>query len=431
MATSVSKSTMDGFHKVVYGELEDAVPEFAEIQESVKFEFRQKTGKSYNFPVVLSRSHGVTIASGGGAFALNEAESLVTDEASVTSAQLVVREKIGYDVVTSAGSSEQAFGDAMDPIIASLKQTSHFYVEMFLLYGGSPAGIGEIQGRYTDSGTTQVFQLKKESWAPGLWMQMQNAYIDVWDDDLDPKRNAAGTIKVTSIDPDERTITCVGTEAEMDTIVAGDFIFPRGAYSGSAHVWPSGIDAICRNTGVMFGIDAALHALWRASGYAVGAAALTATKLQNASLKGVTRGGLAEDTTARISVFSWSDIMNDLSALKRFADETKNEMSVGTRHIKLHSFSGKTMTLKPHAMVKAGEFFVGPDRTLKRIGSTDVTMRLDVTGNGEGFYQELKDNAGFEVRTFSDQAAISTRPALWVRGSGIINNSLGNAVTET
>lgn len=431
MATAVSKAQLDGWYKVRYGEAEDAVPEFAEVQESVPFERRNKTGKQYNFPVILTRSHGVTIANSNDAFALNDPESLKSDEAEVTSTQLVVRERIGYSTVSAAGDGPEAFGDAMDPIVMSLKQTSHFYLEMFLLYGGSVAGIGEIQARVVDSDTTQTFRITKASWAPGLWMQMQNAFIDIWDDDLDPKRNVAGTAKVTAIDPDERIITVVGTESELDTVAAGDFIFPRGAITdATTFVWPYGIDGIMRNTGTLFGISASTYALWKASSYGAGSAAATMAKIQAALLKSVTRGGLSEDVTVRLSVFAWTDMMNDLSALRRFGEDTKREMAVGTHSIKFYGVNGKTITLKPHAMVKASEAFMGPDRTLKRIGSTDITMKLGVTGQGEGFFRELADNAGFEIRTFSDQGAVITRPALWTKITGIVNGSLPNGATE-
>lgn len=432
MATSVSKAQLDGFYKEVYGELEDAVPEFAIIQKEVPFERRNKIGDSFHFPVILTRSHGVTIANSNDAFALNNPESLVSKDANLTSAQVVVRERIGYSVVSAAGSSREAFGSAMDPIVMSLKQTAHFYVELFLLYGGSAGGIGENQGRYTDSGTTQVFQIKKAAWAPGLWMQMQNAFVDVYSPDFATKRNT-GTMQVTEIDPDERTVKCVGTEAEMDTIVAGDIFMPRGAFSGAggSHVWPSGIDAILRNTGTLFGISAATYALWKASTYSSASAALTMAKVQSALVKAVTRGGLAEDVKVCVSPYTWTDLMVDLAALRRFADDTKREMSLGTHSIRFYGVNGRTIEMAPHAMVKAGEAFLGPMRTLKRVGSTDVTMRLDVTSQGEGFFRELTDNAGFEIRNFSDQASVITRPALWTKITNIVNNSLPNAATET
>lgn len=433
MATAVSKAQLDGWYQEVYGEAEDAVPENAEIQTSVPFESRTKIGDSYHFPVILSRSQGITIANTNDAFALNEAESLVSKDASVTSAQVVVREKIGYSTVTAASGGKAAFGDAMDPIVNSLKQTSHMLVEMFLLYGGSTGGIGLIQGRVSGGGTgTQVFQITKASWSPGIWMQLQNTYIQVFAAGFGTLRNAA-TMQVTVIDPDERTITCVGTSGQMDTIIATDVIMLRGAYSGAggSPVWPYGIDGICQNTGTLFGIAANTYALWKASTYGAGSAALTMAKIQAALLKGVTRGGLAEDVTARVSVYSWTDVMTDLSALRRFADESKREMVMGTKEIAFYGVNGKKLTLKPHSCVKASEAFVGPDRTLKRIGSTDVTLKLGVNGEGEGFFRQLESNAGFELRTFSDQAAIITRPALWTKITGIINNSLPNASTET
>ena len=67
MATSVSVAQLDGWFKEVYGEVERAVPEFAEIQSSVPFSRREKLGDSYHFPVILTRAQGVTRNGGSAA----------------------------------------------------------------------------------------------------------------------------------------------------------------------------------------------------------------------------------------------------------------------------------------------------------------------------------------------------------------------------
>lgn len=434
MATSVSVSQLSGYFKEVYGEIERAVPEFAEIQKSVAFQRRAKLGDSYHFPVVLSRSHGVTFNGGandGTAFTLNSPESLVSKDANLGSSEIVLRERIAYGVVSRAGSSKEAFGESTGEIVMNLKEAASFYLEMVLLYGGSPSGIGLVQGRYTDSGTTQVFQITKASWAPGLWMQMQNAYIDVISTNLATKRNSAGTMQVTAINPEERTITCVGTEAEMDNIIPTDVIFPRGAYTaGTGPVWAYGIDGILQNTGSLFGIDAATYNLWKAASYSVGSAALTMSKAQGALTRGMVRG-LSGATKLRVSPYAWTDLNSDLAALRRFAESTKSGLDVGTNSIKFYGVSGGVMEVVPHAMVKAGEAFLGQDETIKRIGSTDTTFNLGVQGQQEMFFRELSDNAGFEIRTYSDQAMVITAPAKWVKLTGIVNQSLPAAATET
>ena len=75
------------------------------------------------------------------------------------------------------------------------------------------------------------------------------------------------------------------------------------------------------------------------------------------------------------------------------------------------------MRIKPHSMVKGGEAFVLPINTIKRIGSTDVTFNNP--GMGNKFFRELSDNAGFELRCYSDQAVFIEKPAKATKITGL------------
>ncbi len=441
MATTTTTSQLDGWFKERYGEAVDAVPEFAEVQNSVPFAKRDRIGDSFHFPVSLTRPHGLTITSSvGTAFGLNDAASMVSKDAVVASSEYMMTENIAYSVISRARSSKEAFGDAFDHVVTALRESASFYLEAFLLYGGSSKGIGVVRARYTDSGTTQVFQLTKASWAPGLWAQMQGAEIDIIDTTLATLRNSSdGTyanrtsLVVGAVNVAERTVSLTGTEAQMDAIANTDVIFPRGAYrNGTGHMWSYGIDGIARNTGSLFGIDAAAYPLWQVGSYVAGSglgAGLTMSKLQAAATAALVRG-LKGSCKVRLSPYAWTDLNNDLSALRRYADSTRQEMDAGTQSIKFYGVTNGTMELVPHAMVKAGEAFLGQDETLKRIGSTDITFNLGVPGQEESFFQELPSNAGVQLRTFSDQALIITEPAKWVKISGILNASLPSATTE-
>lgn len=414
---AVDFSNQVGWFKVRYGEIQRAVPNFAEVQKRVPFEARAKQGKTYNFPVRLTRSHGVTFNSDGTAFALNDAVSPESDEAIVAGTELVIQETISYGAMSRAESSVEAFGDIFDETILSMRESSAFYLELCMLYGGT--SLAEVNTTPDQSGVQQTATIKTASYAPGIWTQMENGYIDVYDDDFDPLRNVANVCQVDAFEPSTQTLTFTGTESELDTIVTGDLILPRGAYNK----WFSGIDKICTNTGSLFSIDASVYNLWKAQTHSASSAAMSLAKINAALSKAVVRG-LMEDVVCFLSVFTWSDLMNNLMTLRRFAESTKREVEIGAQSIKLYGLTG-SIELVPHPMVKAGECFLVPPKRLKRIGSTDSTFRLKGSKN-DNFFFELAGNAGVGVRNYWDQAVVPTQPAKMVKITTIVNDSLPN-----
>lgn len=429
---TVTRGQIEGWFKQRYGEVERALPDFAVLQQRVKFSESTKLGDYFNFPVVLTRSHGVTFngSDPGTAYTLNAAISMVTKNAQVKGSETTIRDNVSYGALSAASKAgPEAFGDVMSELVLSIKESHAFYEEANLLYGQT--NIGVIQGRSDDSGTSQTFQITKASWSPGLWAQMENALCDVWDDDWNPKRNSAGTMKVTAVDPDERTVTFLGTEAEMDTIVAGDYITFVGHTSATTPTFEvaAGLDKIVTNTDTLFNISAATYNLWRGNTYSVGSAELTMAKVQAALAKAVTRG-LMEDVQVLVSIYSWTDLLNDLSALRRFADETKREMTLGSNSIKFYGSNGGALELMPHAMLKSGEAFIAPLKRLRRVGSTEPTFRVAGADN-EFMYTNLADANGAQVRCYSDLGLIATAPAKFVKLTGIVNQSLPNASSET
>ena len=146
-------------------------------------------------------------------------------------------------------------------------------------------------------------------------------------------------------------------------------------------------------------------------------------KVQAALSKAVGRG-LMEDVCVLMSPFSWTDLNDDLSALRRYSKDTKAEMTLGTTSISFYGVNGGRLELVPHPMVKAGEAFVLPERRFKRIGSSDTTSRISgVDGQGENFFIELEGSAAVRLRAFWDQAIICSHPARCVKISNITNVS--------
>lgn len=429
MATAVDVSTLNGYFKDQFGEKQDLVPEYAIVTEKVKFRSAERLGEEYRFPVKVQRGHGITFNGGatvGTAFDINAAKSGLFQSAHLAGTEFIHRDVLAYGAASRARSDgPAAFGDAVDELYLDMQDTTAFYRELTLLYGGD--SIGTIDAEISGAGTlTQVKSITTASWAPAIWSQMQGAYVDVYDPTLTTKRNS-GTVEVTAINADAgtRQLTLVGvsptTTAEMDAMSAADVIVPRGAKGN----WFDGIKKILSNTGSLFGISAATYTLWAGNQYpSIGG--LTMGKIQQMVTTAVARG-LMEEFDILISPFAWTDLNNDHAALRRFGESTKGGLDLGTKKIEYYGSNGSVIRLHPHPMVKAGDAFGLPFNKLRRVGSTDTTFDLDGSGLADmpAFFKPLADKAGFELRCYWDQAIIMTQPAKGVYGSGITTVTLG------
>jgi hypothetical protein len=409
-------ATLNGYFKQRYGEVSRAVPSFAELQKRIPFEQAARTGDFYNFPVKLRRSHGTTYAGGashGTAFALNTPIPLTMKNAQVTGTEFVHQEDIAYGVLSAARSQgEAAFGSSLDEVVLDIREEAAYALEMALLYGGtSIAALASVSG----ASTTRDWTITNASWAPGLWAQGEGMKVDCYDATLTTKRNALADIDVTAVNADTRVVSVSGNATDLTACVATDVLVPKGAVGN----WFNGVDKIVTNTGSLFGIDAAAYTLWKGNSYSASSAKLTMGKLQAALTRAVVRG-LMEDVTALVSTYSWTDMNNDLAALRRYQEDTKSEMTAGTNSLKFYGSNGGTIEVVNHPMVKAGEAFLLPTKRYKRVGSSDTTFQLPgVDGQEPNFFQELESSAGVRLRCYWDQALISTMPAKSVKITAI------------
>lgn len=421
---AITTDQVNGYYKRVYGpDLERVVPEWAIMRQKVAFKKEQKLGETYNFPVLLTRSHGITWNGGSNAgtvFDINDAISIVTKNAQATGSEFVLKETVSYGAISRSGSgNDESFGELIDEIPLCMSEAANFYLEMALLYGGTTIAATTTA---VGSGTSLGFVVTEATWAAGLWAQMLNAQVDVYTSTaLSTRVNETAGVRfscaVTAVDPSTRTVTLTTGTAMI--LSSGYVIVPIGAVSN----WFSGLDQIVTNTGSLFGISAATYPLWKSNTYSAGNAPLTMAKIQNAITGAVVNGGLMKDVSVMLSPYAWTDLNNDLAALRRFGESTKSEADLGTKSIKFYGGNG-TIELLPHPMVKAGEAFVLPFDQLVRIGSSDVTFRLPGTGDSYDFVQQIAAKAGFEMRCYFDQALMPKAPAKLTKITGIDNASL-------
>lgn len=418
---TVDRSALSGYFKTRYADkMENLVPAFAKLAIDIPFNTEKKLGKDYRFPVRVRRGQGITFNGGGTygtAFAINAAKSGATVEAAVSGTEFVHRDSIAYGVLKGATSSEEAFGNAFDEVVGDMTTTAAFYREMALLYGGT--SIGAITGTPTQpTSTTATVVISAASWAAGLWSQMEGAYVDVYNAALDTKRNTDADLEVTGVDVDTRTVYLSGDADDIDALADTDVFVPKGANGN----WFSGVDKILTNTGSLFGIDAATYRSWKATSYSASSAALTFAKVTGAANLIIAKSGMG-DLNCYVSTFSWTDLNQDTVTLRRFTENTKGGIELGTDKITYLGANGR-ISIIPHPMIKSGEALMIAPKQFRRIGTTDTTFNLpEADGSQPNFLQQLPDNAGVELRCFWDQGLICMRPAGQVKITGITNTA--------
>lgn len=421
-------SAMEGLFKEVYAGKEERLVPSGETTCADMFKYvpsSQREGEVFSQPVILQRSHGVTFNTDGSAYTLNEALSTISKPAKINGITMLFRETVSYPAIEKAlqnksgGAAVRAFVNATSYAVENAMESAAFYREVELLYGGgagseaAAVGIGTVNSRTDDSGTTQTFELTAASWAPALWAGMLGAKVDIHDAAAVGTKNVSGAT-VTAFEVDLKQVTLTGVEAELDTVAAGDLFY----FFGTQGLEMSGLDRSITNTGTLHTISAATYNLWKGNTFAAGSAAFNFGKLLAAVRKGV-NNGLNEEACALISPATWDNMLNDLSALRRYSDKAGGKLEQGSKELAFYSMNG-TVYVKPHLYCKEGEAFVGPHKKCIRVGSHDIKFAPDVNGN----YMISRDNiAGIDIRVHCNQNLLVQTPAKWTKVTGIVNTN--------
>lgn len=412
-------STMNGLFREVYGDkLENLVCDEVSLADEMPFVRRdQQPGNYFNQPVRLTRSHGWTMnGTTGGAYALNAAEPCITKNAQIQGASFTIRETIGYPEVAkllqSKGEAQKrAFVAATSYLVESMAESARFVREVELLYGTS--SIGTIDAKISGGGTgTQVASITVGTFAPALWAGLENGYIDCYNGAT--KRNAANTIQVTAVSIDNRRVTLVGNSAELDACVAGDVFYLRGCKSNGM----IGMYSIVANTGTLWGVPGGTYSMFQGNTHAAGSTNLVYSTLMKALNRPVNRG-MRGKYVLYVSPKSWTDLNNDLAALRRYADKAGGSIEQGAENISYFTQSGQ-IVIRPHLYMMPSIAIGFPAGRVKRIGPTDLTFSLP--GSSENFFTELPDNAGYQLKAYWEQAPFTPVVNHCLLISGITNS---------
>jgi hypothetical protein len=401
-----------GVAKKRYGKYSNPLPSDNTIAQFMPFVAKDKQGgDSYNFPVKLSHEHGFTPNVDGSAFALNAARDSITKNATLNGATIMIRGTLPYDTTSAlmhgaenGGPSGSSFFEPVDAKVMGLMEAGELYRELQLLYGAGTASavaanIGVVNASVSGANLAapQVVNITAATWAPGLWNNLQNALVDIYQSDGSTLRESDVTITAVVKATNRLTLT---KAASVAVVAAGDVLVLVDARTKSCY----GLQAILENSGSLFGIDAATHPQWKAVSKNVGGLLARAFILGFAAE--LYANGLRDGGKLFVPGCAFSDLSEEASELMR----TGNNDAVirqGAENLLYRTPAGP-IEVAVHSYMKNGiAMFLSKDNGA-RVGNTDLTFNLP--GTNKWFYAELPDNAGGQFRIYSNQAPVLERP---------------------
>jgi hypothetical protein len=402
---------LNGFFKEQYADkLKDLIPEGLKIINAISFASKEKQGGNlFHQPVILGMEHGVTFASSDeDAFNLLPAIAGQIKDAQVRGNPMVMRSILGYAAASRAmKGGSQAFMEATKYLVSNMLRSMSKKLEIQMLYGQK--GYAAVESAVL-VGSPTVIAIADAEWAPGIWAGAEGMPIDIYDSTLATLR---GSFVVASVDMDAKTVT-VTTSAFAAGVTTSDVIFHKGAKD---HEF-AGIHKILETTsGTMFNINVGSYNLFKGNSYAV-SGPLSFTKLTKAAARPVEKG-LDSKLTVFVNPRGWADLLNDQAALRMY-DQSYSPVKVenGAKSIKFHSQNGE-LEIIPSIYVKEGYAYGLALEEWSRVGSSDITFKRP--GQGEDFFRDLENSAGYEMRLYTDQAVFCCAPGKNVLLTGIVN----------
>lgn len=394
---------------------EKARPEYSFLTSLVPFKESERIGKKFVFPVALTRLKGATHAGpNSGAFALKDPIAFQTRPAEVDGYNLVMRGPIDYETAAKATANNKAsFYSSSDMVVEEMLEGSTYYNECSLFHGQD--GLGVIDTVAGVTATTATVTLDEATWADYIWCFGEEETIDVY---TPAGVLIAGPFTVETVDPTTYTIGVSGLAANITTLVASGatgVIYFEGAFGQEM----AGIAKIMKNTGVLFGIDAAQFGAWKGTQHDVGGADLTTIEIFKGISKGVGKG-LKGSGELAVNPATWERLNDSISVGNRAFDASYQTTvaETGAEAIKLHCQTG-TLTVHSCAWVKRGQAFFFQKDNLCRPGATETTMKIP---GGDQMVFHMPANAGYELRTYSNFGIAAKKPARLVYYTNIVNS---------
>ena len=415
--SDVDLGALNGDFKQAYQDkIKDLVPNYAYVLKNTSVEKGMKQlGDKFNAPVKVQSGQGYTYNTDGSAFALNSAIALMMQNALVPAFSLIRRDNISYTAI-SRSAGKNSFGKAVDITLNDMTEGAGFRLECTYLHGQQ--GIGDSSSVTNVDTTHETVQLTAATWATGIWASALNAQVQffvVSSGNL-VSSGADSVFTVTACNFTSYTITVSGTTTGITALnTAGSAplrVFFNGAAVNALSSWVEGVGLmkIASNVGTLFSIDSTVYPLWQGNTYDAGAAPLSFGKLQKAITYPGDKGLMGEDCTVLVPLTTFSDLLTEQAAARRYGDVKSKKMDNGADAIEFYSPSG-TMEIVPHPLVKRGQALIYPTDSITRIGSSDLTFQLPGTSTDSYLQVPLGDFAGYQVRIWADNTIFAETPS--------------------
>lgn len=422
--------SLNGNFKNVYGEkISDLVPETDILYRNDRIKFVSKKGREglqFNQPVIVALPSSATWGLNGPT--LNTPIAMQMQNATVTGSAITMRDVLSYDAAARANSSEAAFEGTVGLVLRTLFKAHAKFAEIDLLYGNGPitSGISLAQSTsIASSGSNAVITVSYATWAPAMFSGFQNAVLDAYQAGSQINTNAGLTIVSVNVTPASSsvggTITVSGNASDISALIAAsggtaiDFYWFK-AYGNNM----VGIEGILRNTGSLFGINAATYDLWMSNTFDAGSQQLTFSKVQQAAALAVSRG-LDEESMVLVAPVTFADLVNEQAGARRYDSSYKSSKNEnGSEALTYWGPSGK-LEVVPHMFVHQGEAFLFPPKEMIKVGPLDHISPTLPGIDGDIFFQS-PTQASYEIRLFSDFALLNNMPAksTWIKN--IVNS---------
>lgn len=412
MGTTNDQTALVGNFKQAWGNDVPSLFKFvAPLANRIKFDPPEKeVGGIYHQPVDLQQEHGFTYSAADNTPTLLAAVAGKMGDAQIPGSQIYGRSRVSYEAIMRSQNSSQAVRQATKHVVKRLGMSGTKRLELELLHGRR--GLG-VMSAISGTSTTRAVTISDATWAAGIWAGMEGATLDIYKTVTtyaDTKVNttgAAGTLYISSVDVANKKLNLTGNSTDLtalDSLVANAYFFLE---TSSTTASMAGIDAIARNTGSLFNIDASAYALWGGNVYSTTTGTPSMAKFLDALALAQSFGLQGMKATAIVSPKCYNVLNSDEAALVRH-DVAKVKGENGFQGLVYNGPTGPLEILS-HAFQKDGLAHIIVEEEFHRVGASDLDFVSRGAG-GEKLVLEVADSPTSEMRLQSHQGLYCEAP---------------------
>jgi len=429
-----SNDTVVQLFKKTYGQLHDLTDRKQLLSREIPWSQNSMVGDEFKEAFVLSAEVGFTIAGQDqDAFTIKPAIAGAVRQSGIKPYQTVLSSVLPWAFMSraSTGNDAKAFYNSTKHVMQNHIRSHNRLKEILRFHGQSPqklgyvtfAPIGTVYRGATYSGSGNITLTRADgstiaftaginvaekailfapgNYAAGIWVGMNGVIVK-------QVATATNTVvaqgKLVSTDADLGIIYVDFTPVPATSTTSHNIVFD-GMEDNKEIV---GIKRILTNNSTLFGINASQFELWSSNVLNLQQKRLSLKAIQVAVMQAVNKGGLDEAMDVIVSPRVFAYMINDEAALRRYGAEYKTEAKNGFETIEFYSANGVNR-IRPYAFVMEGDAYGLKFSDWVRSGSAEVSF--SVPGIDKEVIFPLENQAGYVVRSFSDEYIICRSPA--------------------